>query len=91
MNTTKEQVAHTPGPWHLGEPTIGNQMVLKSPGRSIARVMHCDEAEANARLIAAAPDLLIALARAHNDLLFMEDRDERTIDIVRAALAKATK
>jgi hypothetical protein len=34
-------------------------------------------------------ELLAALVRAHNDLLFMEDRDEETIDIVRAAIAKA--
>lgn len=43
----------------------------------------------DAEKIAMFPELLKALARAHNDLLFMEDRDEETIDIVRAAIARA--
>jgi hypothetical protein len=46
--------------------------------------------EENKRLRELNTEMLAALARAHNDLLFMEDRDEETIDIVRAAIAKAT-
>lgn len=35
-------------------------------------------------------EMLVALQRAHNDLLFMEDRNEETIGIVRAAIRRAT-
>lgn len=63
------QTHHTPGPWavdlHLITTADGETLVAKaSTDRSLARV------EANARLIAAAPDLLAALesldaARGH--------------------------
>ena len=56
---------HTPGPWHLGynkhDASIHN-------GVTIASV--CDDAthwKANARLIAAAPDLLAALELIHSN------------------------
>lgn len=45
MNTPRMSAEHTPGPWGIDDPL--------SPARH-------EEAEANARLIAAAPDLLAA-------------------------------
>lgn len=50
---------HTPGPWHVGKS-------LRIIGANSQRVAVCDDNEAtpgmdNARLIAAAPDLLAAL------------------------------
>ena len=53
---------HTPGPWQIGYPGV------KSQGNYIADcdvsyVFPDDEKRANARLIAAAPDLLAALER----------------------------
>lgn len=58
---------HTPGPWSIQRqnpsPTTGEWMVAgKSPGY-LAEVRDCGSGpvEANARLIAAAPDLLEAL------------------------------
>lgn len=51
---------HTPGPW-----SQSRDLVLDSRGWSIARCMEGDEfidQEANARLIAAAPEMLAALA-----------------------------
>lgn len=56
---------HTPGPWAA---TVGGMLIQADPnrdGRAIAKADHIDvgreQAEANARLIAAAPDLLKAL------------------------------
>jgi hypothetical protein len=60
---------HTPGPWHLAE--IPNHPVFVMAGlQSICEIAHpgdftapSPDMEANARLIAAAPDLLAALER----------------------------
>jgi hypothetical protein len=63
MTTT----THTPGPWYW-QPTAGNHDFLicpEGPGNTIAIVRDFDEA--NARLIAAAPELLAAIQRIVND------------------------
>jgi len=63
---------HTPGPWHVGDlaaPNLAgrNALVYAPSGYAVAdaKIFHCKfgvpEMEANARLIAAAPDLLEAL------------------------------
>lgn len=87
---------HTPGPWgNIG----GNGRLLDIPiratdleklGVSLVYIItdspHRREvAQANARLIAAAPDLLEAL----QDLLFF-DNGKPEFDAARAAIAKAT-
>lgn len=70
-------MTHTPGPWHRGSDFNDNRFVIFSetgrmrlePGQgtvlySIAKVVDCfseDEDEANARLIAAAPELYDSL------------------------------
>lgn len=59
MNTT-----HTPGPWQLR----GSRLVTDSQGVLIAEKIQANypgTPEANARLIAAAPDLLAALEEQH--------------------------
>lgn len=91
---------HTPGPWH-----VANGVQIRSERHQIAKVwmMRNGEGNANAKLIAAAPDLLEALRSVW---LWMEDqadgqskgghatfdlmllREQR--DIARAAIAKAT-
>lgn len=101
--------AYTPGPWRvdprhccdvetlsgvqitaaLSEAEVGEEWQIIGPCPSL------DEAEANARLIAAAPDLLEALKRT---LEYAEDHqaaqpnDETFADLalIRAAIAKAT-
>jgi hypothetical protein len=54
---------HTPGPWHLhptGRPNVlGLWTVFHGPGESCHNQI-CQAEEADARLIAAAPDLLAA-------------------------------
>jgi hypothetical protein len=73
MTTTQ----HTPGPWKLAENPIGWQPLISAEvADSIGPIWHVgianargrshEEAKANARLIAAAPDLLAALKLAKN-------------------------
>ena len=83
--------AHTPGPWVidpcwdiLGNTDDGNGMVCQITTDAVPRA----EAEANARLIAAAPDLLAALQQAEQQLDYGQiDAAHR---IIIAAIARAT-
>ena len=71
---------HTPGPWGIAQddPTRVNAPTLCRYGGKHAAVADCDfpadaeENEANARLIAAAPDMLAALREAAQ---FIHDQD----------------
>lgn len=84
------EAKHTPGPWRGDCEIIGNSRV-------VATTAWCsgfkEEDEANARLIAAAPDLLAALKRITAGLSDAEDLralikgDE--VKQARAAIAKA--
>jgi hypothetical protein len=55
MNT----LTYTPGPWHVGK-RAGNPAIYSQDGAEIAEVLHVtnDDWQGNARLLAAAPDLL---------------------------------
>jgi hypothetical protein len=60
---TFKHIHHTPGPWR-----VDAQYICRADGVAIADVWQSmevsgEEAETNARLIAAAPDLLAALER----------------------------
>lgn len=97
---------HTPGPWRPCEETMV-RVVVADNGRWIA---DCDfegppsESDANARLIAAAPDLLAALedAAASLDTILGDPRMDaamlsgdrygrrKVLEAARAAIAKAT-
>ncbi len=83
------QPAHTPGPWHF---VNGNQ--IRSERHQIARTwsMRGGEGSANARLIAAAPELLQALAAMVTAFAWgdMNDGEAAAIKEARAALIKAT-
>jgi hypothetical protein len=99
---------HTPGPWHLdtmtspggkGKPDDVVLTVLSSADEGIAEVFwhwnhvrHQEEDRANARLIAAAPDLLNACLDAHELLDRVGDarKDRDLIDALAAAIEKAT-
>lgn len=75
----------TPGPWNVQDNTdldgLGHQLRVDSCAGAIAEIGRKpyvdDESRANARLIAAAPDLLDALkmAVAHIPKPTMQDRD----------------
>ena len=67
MNSTDQKQKHTPGPWYVLETKhcVGGPLGPNGIGSGIAmcgmRARTPEEQEANARLIAAAPDLLDAL------------------------------
>lgn len=90
--------AHTPGPWHIQDDhgkrwieTNGNDDTIAEihRRRRMGSVYSCEEADANARLIAAAPDLLEALEEfmAHGEQAFGHDFE--VMVKARAAIAKA--
>ena len=99
MKTTNETtVQHTPGPWHIGMKP--GPMVYGPSGEQAAdlrcgAMLPSDEARANLRLIAAAPELLAALeaieawvpSAAPDEPGGMSIMD--AIDIARAAIAQA--
>lgn len=87
---TNSTTNHTPGPWRV-HAVAG--LIQEANGHSIAAYTGTsqDEADANARLIAAAPELLAALEHllALNSGCAPEE-EERGWDQARAAIAKAT-
>jgi hypothetical protein len=59
--------AHTPGPWHYQEESDLYTHIVRGPDNFFVCQLQQDTsgyAEANARLIAAAPELLAALKKA---------------------------
>ncbi|MDE2107144.1 MAG: hypothetical protein KGL39_58605 [Patescibacteria group bacterium] len=80
--------AHSPGPWTYDGPP-DNIIVWCGPDHRVAFIMTSDgPAEANARLIAAAPDLLASLKRAHEMLEQLGDLPAMRADMA-AAIARA--
>jgi hypothetical protein len=64
------QATHTPGPWEISKNEAGELDICEAgAGNMLADLAKCKNAEANARLIAAAPDLLEALRVTGNGCL----------------------
>lgn len=83
---------HTPGPWHVSKHQDGRSMlVYGADDYEVARVCFPNRKE-NARLIAAAPDLLRVLVKLEQACA---DEGVQGMDILlaaaRAAIAKATE
>lgn len=90
---------HTPGPWEAADLRVmwGSYFVADCNGKG--DIGRQDESRANARLIAAAPDLLAALQLIVNGCTRVVDQDSCGQDMVkvraaaiekgRAAIAKA--
>ena len=90
---------HTPGPWHVIEACYEAYRGSHSIGSVDVRVAKVArngvddvEGEANARLIAAAPDLLEACVEAIQalDAEFSQRITDVNFPLLRAAVAKAT-
>jgi len=93
--------AHTPGPWTIGDANgyratsvlAGDNSVADVYGlplhQHISKFVEC-EGLANARLIAAAPDLLEALKVLHARYLLIIGNEGPEALQARAAIAKAT-
>lgn len=84
---------HTPGPWVVDD---DGDVCADDLERLVATVdwrhvsLRNGEAIANARLIAAAPDLLAALDAAHGYLVMMgTDHADHIRSVCRSAMAKA--
>lgn len=92
---------HTPGPWHVSKASPTRVIESGPRGNSIAKMglnlgaCSQEEAEANARLIAAAPDLLEALQGMLLGFSLTQNPDAYPSDApcnkARAAIAKATR
>ena len=90
---------HTPGPWRFytepqpnGCPIVGNGrgLMLAMLAHSVNYPDQRDEANANARLIAAAPELLEALIELADCGAEAWGEDRPCVRIARDAIAKAT-
>jgi hypothetical protein len=85
MSATK----YTPGPWSFEDesPHINK---VRSQGDIIAQVIgDSPEADANARLIAAAPDMLEALEAVYRWQIEAIGDEDRVLDLVADAINKA--
>lgn len=99
MTTKRTSPAHTPGPWTCDEVET---RVYDAPGRRAQPVAFVDirpgegERQANLRLIAAAPDLLMAVKDARGYVQFLmtddsfgKDDPEAMIRLFDKVIAKA--
>lgn len=88
---------HTPGPWEVIVRDNGSCLVTDQTGNMSVKVSHHTRRElrgvqsiANARLIAAAPELLFSIDRILRELPQRRDwLDPVTEQIAKAAIAKA--
>lgn len=78
------ETKHTPGPWRYDYAPGYCGELLAANGTTLAEFV-TEPSEANARLIAAAPDLLEALID-----IAEKSTDAGAIECARAAIAKAT-
>lgn len=80
---------HTPGPWFYDvHPDKSQAIFWDSRGYTVFHLSHTfpNDVRANARLIAAAPDLLAAL----KDAVEIAESQGHIVKTARAAIAKAT-
>lgn len=90
-------MAHTPGPWAVGEHRgvwVGPVISAAGGKKGIAFVCLSSESDATARLIAAAPELLAALKEVAEECEYRlrkgeDSGDRHTLKLCRAAISKA--
>ena len=94
-----QEAAHTPAPWHFKKLAMhdgGHVVMFTAQNGQRTHRLDCagEFKEADARLIAAAPELLEALIAITNQLERVGDdrphKDGQFIEDARAAIAKAT-
>ena len=95
----EQKAAHTPAPWHFKKLAMhdgGHVVMFTAQNGQRTHRLDCagEFKEADARLIAAAPELLEALIAITNQLERVGDdrphKDGQFIEDARAAIAKAT-
>jgi len=81
---------YTPGPWVADGPFVGTASETRELNHDILSACHdnFNQALANAKLIAAAPDMLEALEKAEKWLKGWASA-EHELEIIQAAIAKA--
>ncbi len=94
------KTTHTPGPWEISSDENGSlDVCAENAGDMLANLGDCVNADANARLVAAAPDLLEALRTALDVLAHAQhfysgghslENFRIAIDGAESAIAKAT-
>ena len=82
---------HTPGPWHVADADGLNYNIRGEPstgynGKHLARVFNN---EANAHLIAAAPDMLVMLKVIQSDLRITVPSEAKLRDEIQKVINKA--
>jgi len=87
---------HTPGPWAVHHHESTDTYTIHVAGRSweswaVAHVGDCTQDQENARLIAAAPDLLAALQGLLADPYLSDPINADRMAPARAAIEKATQ
>jgi len=91
-------MTHTPGPWQI-DPAYDHRVILLNDrnGNAVGELVYADTRNpADARLIAAAPDLLAALRQADAWVAMYHDEPGHDAasrcmtDVIRAAIARAT-
>ena len=84
-------MSHTPGPWrYAGRSVAGAFHIGPEEGYSVGIIHHSPDGEANARLVAAAPDLLAALEECQAEIhIECGLTDYPSCIRARAAIAKA--
>ena len=88
---------HTAGPWRIQESFVNNgqrwSILFRDDSKWLASVLHNnnDESMANAKLMAAAPDLLLALEACYEAMETDNDYDLKIIlpDMIKAVIDKA--
>jgi len=80
---------HTPGPWHMGK-RGGNPAIYGKDGTEVAEILHglTPEWRGNARLIAAAPEMLAALEELCADKYLADPINADRMGKAKAAIAK---
>ncbi len=91
-------IAHTPGPWHVKAGQSCQHVVSEDGYFSTGCISFDGQSDANARLIATAPELLAA-CREVDAFVAIDEKDgsdglwtddyRALVEIVRAAIAKA--
>lgn len=85
---------HTPGPWTAGSDGEANFSGLATSKNWLARIqqngeLSTSEHDANTKLMAAAPDMLIVLIEAV-DHAHVYDTNPALVELFKAVIAKAT-
>lgn len=91
-----DEIKHTPGPWKLSAPEDGYVYVSGVGHSMFAHVVWCMDdddrsphCEANAHLIAAAPDMFAALSNLLEAVIDGRPSKSKEIDRASVALARA--